>query len=254
LIIDAHAHVGPYIPDERWRKALGVHPHCTGEDYLAAMDRAGVNVGVSVGRMDRNLEYQQEMQTRWPHRIVSLALVNPRVPDSVERLRDAVEHRGLRGLKLHGLRHQFSNANHVLLDPLIDICQRHGLPVVIHTMGDHPFTTPLQTEELARRWPQVTFLMAHGGTELTADEGLRVAQRTPNIVIDTSHTPTSWITKFVEVLGPDRVVMGSDWPWWRLEVAVKAHEIAITDPEHRAWVMGKTAARIFGVVEPGTPR
>jgi predicted TIM-barrel fold metal-dependent hydrolase len=59
--------------------------------------------------------------------------------------------------------------------------------------------------------------------------------------------PSWWIGEFVRQIGADRVAMGSDWPWHHLEGVVKNHELAIPNPEDRAWTMCKTAARVYGI-------
>jgi uncharacterized protein len=247
MIIDCHAHVGPVLEGAEWQLALGVHPACSAEDYVRAMDEAGVDVGIAVGRMDRNHEYQSDMQHRLGSRIRSFAFINPRDSDAPEQLRRGVEELKLSGLKLHGWRTQVSNADGVLLDPLLEICDHYRLPVTVHTMGDNPYTTPLHTEQMAKRWPEVNILLAHGGAEWSQSEALEVARRRPNITVDTAHMSTFWIREFVRMLGADRVAMGSDWPWWQLDVAVRAHEVALPDPEARSWVMGRTAARILNL-------
>ena len=247
MIIDSHAHVGPVAKDARHQAIIAGSPANSVEDYLRDMDAAGVDMGVTFGYLDLDNDYQASIQNRYPDRIVSLAWCNPRQLNAADEFRRCVEDLGVRGLKLHGWWHQHANSDHVLLDPLFEILDEHSLPVVMHTLGDNPLTTPLQTEEMARSFPNVTVFMAHGGCEWAAADGLLVAARTPNIIVDTSFMPSWWINKFVEEIGADRVSMGSDWPWHHLQGVVKNHEVAIPDPEDRAWTMGKTAARVYGI-------
>ncbi|MEM3434268.1 MAG: amidohydrolase family protein [Candidatus Methanomethyliaceae archaeon] len=245
-VIDCHAHVGPVIQDPRLNHAFASNQKGTVEDYLRAMDKAGVDIGVTFGFLDLNTEYQAEIQRKHSDRIISLAFVNPRLPNAVSEFRRAVEEWGIRGLKLHGWWHQFSNADHVLLDPLCEICAQYGLPIVMHVMADG-LTSPLQAEEMARTFPNVTFFMSHAGGFWAYSDALLVAKRTPNIIIDTSAMESWWITHFVQELGANRVAMGSDWPWNHLEAIVKTIEISVPRPEDREWVMGKTAAKAFGI-------
>ncbi len=247
MIIDSHAHVGTVAQDMRHRAIIAGNPASSVEDYLRDMDSAGVDMGVTFGYLDLDNDYQARIQNKHPDRIVSLAFCNPRQLNVADEFRRCVEELGIRGLKLHGWWHQFANSDHMLLDPLFEILDEYRLPVVIHTLGDNPLTTPLQTEEMARTFPNVTVFMAHGGCEWAAGDGLLAAARTPNIIVDTSFMPSWWIGKFVEEIGANRVAMGSDWPWHNLEGVVKNHEVAIPNPEDRAWTMGKTAARVYGI-------
>lgn len=247
MIIDSHAHVGPAIKDNRLMAAFAGNPANTVEDYLRDMDEAGIEVGITFGYLDLDNNYQAEIQNKHRDRIISLAWINPRLPNAVEEFRHCVEDLGIRGLKLHGWWHQFSNGDHELLDPLFEILDEYRLPAVVHTLGDNPLTTPLQTEEMARTFPNVTIFMAHGGCEWAAKEGVLVAKRTPNIIVDTSFMPSWWIGEFVRQLGANRVALGSDWPWHHLVGVVKNHELAIPNPEDREWTMCRTVAEVYGI-------
>ncbi|MBA7508092.1 hypothetical protein ES705_00012 [subsurface metagenome] len=247
MIIDMHAHVGPAIKDERLRTIADGHPQNNVEEYLKAMDKAGVDMAVTFGFLDIDIEYQAKIQKKYPDRIISFAWVNPRHPDAVNLFKHGVEDLELKGLKLHGFWHQTPYSSHVMLDPLIEICDKYNLPVILHTEGGNAFTTPLHAEELAKRWPKVNFVMSHGGMWWSAREALLVAKRTANLYFDNAASETVMVSIWVEEIGANRVVMGSDWPWNYLDGVVKTTEISVPNPEDRKWVMGKTAAKLLGL-------
>lgn len=247
MIIDIHSHVGPVIKDKRLRYVLDTHPAPAAENYIAAMDKAGIRMGVTFGFLAMDNEYQARIQKKYPDRIISFAFLNPRNPNAVGEFKHCVEDLGLRGLKIHGWWHGVSSADHILLNPLCQICDEHNLPILIHTLSDNFLTTPLQLEEMAKSFPNVTFIMGHAGGLWLYHEALLVTKRTKNIVIDTAAVEGYWIAKFVEEIGPERVAMGSDFPWNHLESIVKTIEVAVPDPKAREWVMGKTAAKVLGI-------
>jgi predicted TIM-barrel fold metal-dependent hydrolase len=74
-----------------------------------------------------------------------------------------------------------------------------------------------------------------------------VIKRTKNIIIDTKGILGEWITKIVQEIGPERVAMGSDYPYNHLEATLKIIEVAVPDPKAREWVMDKTAARLLRI-------
>jgi predicted TIM-barrel fold metal-dependent hydrolase len=133
------------------------------------------------------------------------------------------------------------------LDPIIATCDKYKLPVVLHTEGGNPFCTPLHAEELAKRWPNVKFIMSHGGTWWCVREAVMVAERTSNLYFDTAAAESYQFNLWVKAVGAERVLMGSDWPWNILEAVVNTNEIAIPDPKDREWVMGKSALKLFGL-------
>jgi predicted TIM-barrel fold metal-dependent hydrolase len=82
--------------------------------------------------------------------------------DAVSELRHCVKDLNIKGLKLHGWWHQFPYSDHILLGPLFEICNEYNLPVLMYVMGDNPLTSPLQVEEMAKSFPNMTFVMSHG--------------------------------------------------------------------------------------------
>jgi predicted TIM-barrel fold metal-dependent hydrolase len=85
------------------------------------------------------------------------------------------------------------------------------VPVFIHC-GDAVPALPLQIGKAAALCPETT-IICHLGGYFHSDETIRVAERRPNLVLDTSSCPfPAAIHRAIEVLGPDRVVFASDNP------------------------------------------
>lgn len=245
MIIDIHAHVGPKQEDVRLLNAAKGNVGGAVEKYIESMDKAGIDMGVTFGFLDLDYEYQSKIQKKYPDRIISFAWINPRQPDSPKIFKHCVEDLELKGLKLHGWLHQFSYSDYIILDPIIDTCNKYKLPVILHVAGDNPNTAPLQAEEVAKRWPDIVFFMAHGGLFWAGKEALLVAKRTKNLYIDTSSVESWWITAFVKEIGANRVAMGSDWPWNYLEAVVATTKISVSDKNEQKFVMGETAKTIL---------
>lgn len=247
MVIDAHAEVGPFVKDSLKRKKIGAHPEGTVEAYLRDMDGAGIDMGVTFGRLDLDNQYQAKIQKLYPDRIISCAYINPRAENAKEELLKCAEEYGLRGLKLNGFRHCFSSADHELLDPLLEICAAHKMPVIMHSAGDNCFTTPMQIEEMARSFPDVIFIMAHGGNLWLAEEGTLAGARTKNIIVDASAMEAFRITHNAKVIPKGNFVMGSGWPWNNLKAVKFNIERCIQDPAVLEWVLGRAIAEAFGI-------
>ncbi len=222
-----------------------VDAHCTiGEGRVAALsadelvellDANGVEAAV-VGPPDRCLavanregnDFVLEACRRHPDRLIGFATVNPWYGEAaVAELRRAVG-AGLRGLIL-----QPPLQGYVLLDPLVDpvvaVAAELGLPVWAPT--GKPFQAlPLQLTELARRFPDVNFLMGHMGHTDFWIEAVPAAAAVPNIYAEISYKQPHVIMDAVAQLGPGRVVFGSDAPFndLRLEVE-KLRETELDD-------------------------
>ena len=87
MIIDMHAHVAPKQKDYRAAVIADAYPLGNNvENYLRAMDKAGVDKAVTFGILDLDNEYQAKIQKKYPDRIISFAWINPRQPDAVKLL------------------------------------------------------------------------------------------------------------------------------------------------------------------------
>jgi predicted TIM-barrel fold metal-dependent hydrolase len=73
-------------------------------------------------------------------------------------------------------------------------------------------STPAELAELARRFPEQTFICAHAGGEW--ERGIRSVRGAPNVVIETSgFDPTSgFLEMAVRDLGAERIIFGSHLP------------------------------------------
>lgn len=247
MLIDSHAHLGRLIEDPLARKKVEAHPLDTAEAYIAAMDEAGVDMGVSLGRLDLDNAYQAEIQKRYPDRIISFGFINPRAADAEDELKRCLGEYGLKGVYFNGFRHAYSNADHTLLDPLMKIIEGHKVPVMMHTQGDNTFTPPIATEQMARAFPEITFLMGHSGNIWLADEGSFVAGRTENIITDTCYVEAFRITYNSKNLPKERIVFGSNWPWNDLKSQIDYARRCIQNEEIEEWVMGRSLAKILGI-------
>jgi len=88
----------------------------------------------------------------------------------------------------------------------------HHMPALIH-VGPMVFTEKM--EELIARCPNVTFIIAHtGGDYITARNGIALAKKFDNVVLEITYTSTTrgMIEFLVEQVGADRVLYGSDLP------------------------------------------
>ena len=243
MIIDAYNNVwqaggtSDYLTSESY----------TPEDMIEAMDVAGVDVavGCSLGQMIDN-EFIAATVAKSQGRIVGFGQVNPRSTDAVEIVRHCAVDLGLKGLKLHPTMHGYHFADHGLLDPIFQAADETGLVVLVNALDD-PFCAPLSIEEIAKGFPNTPVLIAHMGTVWNLNEAILVAQRNPNIYLETSGAQLLEVKLAYRALGPDQIVMGTDWPGNDFDLERAKIKRAIPDPDHRAKVEGENLARLLGL-------
>ncbi len=97
-------------------------------------------------------------------------------------------------------------------------CDRHGAIMMIHLMRDASVSDPVNRDSLLRlseKYPNCQAVLAHVARSFNhrTVRGLSALAHRPNICVDTSAITESEGMRFaLEVLGPGRVLYGSDYP------------------------------------------
>ncbi|MCF3650273.1 amidohydrolase family protein [Synoicihabitans lomoniglobus] len=155
---------------------------------------------------------------------IPLCGLNPLLGEKL--VREEVD-RCVGGMGFRGLKLEIScNARDAAMKPVMEAARHYGVPVLQHSWSQTNIkerrfhSDPEDTAELARRWPDVTVIMAH----LTGCgyRGVRAARGLDNLFIDTSGAaPEAGLVEYaVEEIGAHRVLYGSDAPIRDLPVAI----------------------------------
>jgi uncharacterized protein len=240
LIIDSHTHA-----DEA--TSLGwIDPP---ETILKLLDEAGIDKAVIMTYVDAQdeapLDYIAAAVARYPARLVGYARIHPGSENAEALLEKAVGERGFKGLKLHpvsNLSHPADEATHRLMRKAAEL----RVPVLFHC-GDEPFTTPFELEYAAVAVPEATVIFGHMGGYFHAEQAIEVAQRRPNVYLETSAMPRpALISQALRAIGPERILFASDGPGCdpRLEV-YKVQRAGLTDDE-KALVFAGNILHLWG--------
>jgi predicted TIM-barrel fold metal-dependent hydrolase len=217
------------------------------------MDEAGVDAAAVMTITDvpgvnpQALELIANACAAYPQRMYAFARIHPWYQDEAVRLLDrAVTEFGFRGLKLHPV----SNIAHPSgadTIRLIKAAAGHGVPTLFHC-GDEPLTTPLSIAPAAQACPEATIILGHMGGYFHVDEAIEVADRYPNIILETSAMPyPDKIKEAVGRIGAERVIFGSDGPMCSPILEREKVQMAGLAPDELAQVLGGSAARLLGV-------
>ncbi|MCI0475118.1 MAG: amidohydrolase [Anaerolineales bacterium] len=221
MIIDAHTHIGlksfivkPISEEKRTRPAFQDKMEASIEELIARMDANGVTRAVTfaypleeVDAVVAN-EYVLDAARAYPDRIIPFALVGDDIETWVKR--------GVRGFKEQDIlqapeRFDLPRAYRAIADA--------GLPLLIHARSRTPTMVAERIREILRDAPALRVLVAHMGrhtpnTSEHVEANLLVLRGYPNVYFETStvRDPNA-IRRAVEILGEDRVVFGSDFPF-----------------------------------------
>lgn len=243
MIIDAHVRLGQ-----------GREVALAAEELLANMDRLGIDKAI-VAPDERCIAQDNRVGNRLvaaaaassDGRLIPYAVANPwRGTDAIDELERALD-AGARALNVDAALQGFDLLDG-LVDPLLEFAQEAGWFVYVRT-GTPPTALPLPLATLARRYPDLPFVMGRSGATdfwIDAAPALRYAQ---NLYGDTCYAP--WDTVLSEFakdpeIGTSRLVFSTDAPYAVPEAELRRIvEWPITDDE-RSDVLGDVISRLLG--------
>jgi uncharacterized protein len=167
--------------------------------------------------------------------------------------------RGARGVKLHPVLQRFE-PNEPRLHPVYQACAELGLAVLSHTgpaRDGVPFAEVPAFAPVLAKFPGLTVVLAHLGGGKWRDT-LAVARAFPQVAFDLCEiiewagapgapTPAELATLIREI-GPERVVLGSDYPWYEpAHTAALVESLPVLSQAEKNAILGENAARILGL-------
>jgi predicted TIM-barrel fold metal-dependent hydrolase len=246
-IIDSHTH----LMEDGFQYLPGLSLNA----FVNLMDNAGIDVSVifTLAGLIRDFRAHNdelaEAVAEYPDRLVGLGSVNPWYGDeAVEEVRRCFTDLGFAGLKLHPWYTGFL-VNSPVMDSVCEVVAEFDKPVFLHT-GTPPGSAPLQVGALASRHTRVVFVLGHLGLPDLWTEAVAAAQRHRNIYLETAGAHSLSIRKAVEILGPERVLFGSDSPFGgKNNVFFQRDKISLLGLPERdeERIMSLNAAEIFDV-------
>jgi predicted TIM-barrel fold metal-dependent hydrolase len=242
-VTDLHVHIQPWSqlkPDvaaamrrgkeDHWERLLALMEDPTA--LLEVLDTSGIwRVGLVnypsqdlMGFTDDTNVFAAQYASAAPERLLPYGGVHPRFTTDPEGQVEQLLRLGIRCLKIHPPHQVFpANAYTMGLEALGKIyrrCEERGLPVMIHTGTSifpgarSKYGRPMELDDVAIDFPDLTILMAHGGRPLWMDEAFFILRRHRNVYLELSGIPPKKLLEYfprLEEIG-DRVVWGTDWP------------------------------------------
>ena len=281
-IIDALTHISTGLDD-----VIGWGPRFLAEDLLALMDTPrkvlgqvtrversvvfpalGLTVPTSPLTFEEQHAYVVESVARYPDRLIGGIALHPRLwNDQVAgTVRRMVRGGGFKMIYINPSLYKFwlpiktpseSAGSRKLLYPIFEAAQELDVPIYIHT-GEQPYALPATADFIAGAFPDVKIILGHLGTqgELYTIEALLVAERHPNVYLETSWAMPHMIIEAVHEAGADRLIFGSNTPpLEQTQQIMNVEEAMAFDPpigmaaaeEDIYKVLGGNLARLLGL-------
>ena len=217
-ICDAHVHLGESGPWQPYMK-----PTIYVEELIRLFNKCDVeraivfpnpNVGDKYPEMN---DYIAASVKKHPERLVGFGRVDPRRQDAIKELMRMKSKLALTGLKLHPFVECF-RPDHPFFNKFFQKVNDLKLPTLFHT-GDG-FSSPGLIQKIATRHPHNTIILGH-----LREGSLGALKECPNTYVETSGTLPNLIELATDI-DPDRVLFGSDVPYYRYPTQISIVEAA----------------------------
>jgi uncharacterized protein len=211
-IVDMHGHYGTFA---------GIYfPNPYADRMQQSMDRAGVKAIVCSSHLAMsdqalgNRELAQALREH-PGRFYGYRIINPHYPEVAKQ---EVERYpldpGFVGFKFHPDGHSYPITGSGY-EYALSYANEQQLLVLTHSWGESKFDSPHMVAEVAKKYPQVTFIMGHAGYG-EWDIAFAAAREHSNIYLDlcAAYRVNGIIARMVNEVGSHKIVFGTDQPWF----------------------------------------
>jgi predicted TIM-barrel fold metal-dependent hydrolase len=255
--VDAHTHLSPGRGEIKLNAST----------MIEKMNEAGVDTIISMGsggqylkQLKKSNDFNLQAAKDYPKRIVPFIYFDPRFEqDGLDEIDRCMEMAGdiFKGIKIG---HKFAVARYMY--PMMEKAEDYHLVVGIHSdhsVRGHPYIIG----DLANSFPKVQTVILHmGGRTSAAAEmlSIKMAEKNENVWLETCFSNPFPIKKAVEILGPDRIMFGSDssnsgfgygsgYERQAYEMMIHMHAIQCLDllEEEENKLMGLNAAKLYDV-------
>ena len=247
-VVDFHNHVG------RW----GTHGTAQDQEtFLRVMDAAGVDRAcvncIFHGDARISNDVVAEFVAGRPDRFIGVGFVTPHYPEeAIGELDRAFGTLGMRFLKVYPTYFQKPIDDPAYL-PIFEWCNERGTVLMSHSSyvrSDDTLTHPAKFIDLARRYPNMSWVLAHSGNSpMGQAEAIKAAQACPNIYLETctSFGDHGTIERLVAGAGEDKVLYGSDAALMDMRLQVGRIAAANMSDEAKRKVLGLNAIKLLGL-------
>ena len=214
-----------------------------------------------IDRMKRRNDWTCQTAREQPSLVPFISLDPSMGPEDAVAEVHRCREQGAHGIKLHPSSQRF-NPGDPSLWPVYAEAESLAMPVLSHG-GFFPadpesseFSRPRAFARVLEAFPKLRFVLAHMGQGYV-DESLAMAQRFPNLHFDSSTVITGTVfppsmsddeaVALVRRFGAERILFGSDWPWFHPLRDLERIETLALSPSERRLILNENARRVMGL-------
>ncbi len=214
-IYDSHGHMGQTSSGEKVDSSR----------LVAEMRQYGIEkIGISslsgtVTRVQNNLVRDVKLEN--PELVKAYAFINPKAPDAHDEIDRCLGKYQFDGVKFHPWKHGYYSDNTPQIDDILTHIEEYGVHVQVH-VGTSPLSTPFAWMRYAQKHPNLRMVFTHMGCREFGYSVVEGVRDIPNISLETSVIYDRDVLERVkDVVGAERILFGSDWPYKSTEVEIE---------------------------------
>lgn len=278
MIIDAHTHIFPpeiianrEIFSKRDSSFAFIYENpkskmVTYRELVEEMDTAGIDVAIVCGFPWKSLDlcrrhnnYMIEAVSEYPDRLVGLATVNPLAGKACDSELERCFSEGLKGVgEISADAQGFNLDDPETTGRICRAVEEADLFLLLHVNEDvgHDYpgktpTTPVKAYRFLEQFPDTRTILAHWGGGLFFYELMpEVARVTSSVYYDTAASPFLFRPDIyrvaLEVVGPARILFGTDFPLLRMRRHLTEIEEAGIPADAKEAILGRNAQALLG--------
>ena len=241
MILDSHMHLG---------EDLMFNTDDSEEDLLSYMSEYGIDAALlQTGILPRDAKAANErlyaLTQKYPEKFWGAAVLTPYLPEDeyFSFMRWAIKDLGFKALKLQ----QYAFCASCISPQarkVFEAAKELNVPVILHTGNGVPVALPSLSISIAKEYPELKIVLAHSGAGMYGGEALVAAQTCENIWLETSWCTVMDVKSFIEKLGCERVMFGTDVPLNAGVEIAKYRALKLTDAQYEQ-CFSKTAIDVF---------
>lgn len=248
MLVDAHVHVGRFET---------INLECDFEDVIRLADRMKLDKVFCTHVKSLYYDFREgdvlvrDAMRKYPDRIMGyVSVTSPRHGKAIlDHIETCILDWGFQGIKIYahpkgvGGYEPFLSVADPYMYPIFELAQDWKLPVLAHSAS-------FEVDQVCRDFPNLHLMMAHmGATPISGGDwhtAIATAKKHPNLILDTTASGMDFgmVEEAVRVIGPERVIWGSDIPmidpWLNIE-KIRGAEIG---EEEKKLILGDNIMRL----------
>ena len=244
--IDTHTHM-----DDIYEASTPIHSI---DDCVALMDRENISSIwcaphpdlFSAAGVNEKIE---EYMSKYPQRVKGYFGYNPNYYEEyLAKTENVLKLPGYIGFKFLPVYHNVSLAD-PRYEPALELADKHNLIVLSHTWGNTA-CSPREVEGILKKYKNLQFILGHSSPN-ELDAAIALVKKYDNAYLDLCdiHRHSGIIDKMVDNVGSERVLFGTDLPWYDPNYCIGSVLCAKISDDEKENIFHKNAERMLGCLK-----